>query len=309
MFKSTDIMRAGEVLTYVGTARGGVVQRPLATGFDTWDRACDETGGRGVGDWWYTLIGGASNAGKTQLARWLARQAMEAGGTPAIITMEVGTAALQRHFYSNLTSFGYYDLLPHKWDRGSEAELKARREKLVAEVTAQGGDKPLTMVITEAEGRPTIDWIVSEAEGLLEETGITHLFVDHAQLIKSPTGMDIAAAAEELSERMRIFAHKKRVCTFMLSQLNRGASRQRDQSPTMHDLWGGTSMESNANQVILLDHSRSAADDRSPHILRTYLLLDKNREGPAKLDIPVEVNFRTGVWREASPDEEELWPT
>ena len=76
----------------------------------------------------------------------------------------------------------------------------------------------------------------------------------------------------------------------------------------MHDLWGGTSLESNANQVILLDHSRIERDALHLHLMRTWLYLDKNREGPNRVNIPVEANFRTGIWREARPDEEARWP-
>ena len=75
----------------------------------------------------------------------------------------------------------------------------------------------------------------------------------------------------------------------------------------MHDLWGGTSIESNANQVILIDHSQQQRDPERPHLLRTWLYLDKNREGPNRLLIPVEANFKTGIWREAEPDEADSW--
>ena len=161
--------------------------------------------------------------------------------------------------------------------------------------------------MVEAQGRPTIDEIEDEAYRL-KEAGYTHLFVDHAQLIKAPQRMSISEGAEELSERMRIFAHSQKVCTVMASQLNRSASAQRNEMPTMHSLLGGTSMESNANQVVLLDHSRNERDPQRPHLLRTWLCLDKNREGPAKVEIPVEVDFKRGQWREARDDELSSWP-
>ena len=69
----------------------------------------------------------------------------------------------------------------------------------------------------------------------------------------------------------------------------------------MHDLLGGTSIESNANQVMLIDHSQQERDREHPHLVRTWLYLDKNREGPNRLLIPVEANFKTGRWREADP--------
>ena len=43
------------------------------------------------------------------------------------------------------------------------------------------------------------------------------------------------------------------------------------------------------------------------HELRTRLILDKNREGPNRVVMNVEMNFATGVWREGMADEERLW--
>lgn len=307
MFRETDILTRSAVLDYAANKLVQIDGRVLRTGFDDWDRACDETGQRGLGDWWYVLVGGASNSGKTQLLRWLARRALDSNYVPAIITMEVSVHGMQRHYYSDLTTFGYYDLLPHVWMDGDEGSSMKKLDDLAQQVVDYSAGGARNLIIVEAEGRPEISQIVEEAYRL-SEVGVTHLFVDHAQLIKAPRGMDIAAAAEELSENMRIFAHKERCCTFMASQLNRSASAQRDRKPTMHDLWGGTAMESNANQVILLDSSRNSRDMQYPHLLKTYLLLDKNREGPAKIEIPVEVNFRTGVWRQADEDELTQWP-
>jgi len=305
MFKDTDILTGGAVLDYAAHKLIATDGRVLPTGFHDWDRACDDTGQLGLGDWWYIIVGGASNSGKTHLLRHLARQAADHGYTPAIITMEVSAHGLQRRYYSDITSFGYYDLLPSNFaDKGIEKVEKLRDE--VVEY-AQGIPLPKRIIVAEAEGRPSINQILDKAYQLRDEEGITHLFVDHAQLIKSGN-MDIAQAAEELSENMRIFAHQSSVCTVMASQLNRGASAQRDRRPIMHDLWGGTAMESNANQVILLDHSRNEKDPMNLHLLRTYLLLDKNREGPAKIEIPVEIDFRSGEWRQAMPDEAEDWP-
>ena len=300
-FKPVSILEKGAVIDYAGTDLVQIDRHVLPTGFSDWDRACDATGGVGLG-YWYVIIGGASNAGKTQLLRWLARQAVDNDlFYPAIITMEVSVAGLQRHYYSDITSFSYYDFLPHKFD--------GRFDQLIKEVGDYRMETgiPRHLLIVEAEGRPSIQQIEDQAYAL-KEAGVTHLFVDHAQLIKGPSGMDIASAAEELSERMRIFAHQQKVLTVMASQLNRSASSQRDRSPTMHDLWGGTAMESNSTQVILLDSSRTHRDPLKPHLFQTWLILDKNREGPARVEIPVEVNFKTGEWRQADEDEVEDWP-
>lgn len=305
-FTHADILTRGSVLDYASQKLIANDPKVLPTGFPDWDAACDETGKRGLGDYWYILLGGASNSGKTQLLRWLARRACDEGYSPAIITMEVSVSGLQRHYYSDITSFGYYDLLPHKFAEHDDS-IK-RVEQLADEVHEYRMEDglPKSITVVEAVGRPSVDEIEAQAYAL-KESGITHLFVDHAQLIKAPHHMSIAESAEELSERMRIFAHSEQVCTVMASQLNRSASAQRNERPTMHSLYGGTSMESNSNQVILLDHSRVARDPEYPHLLKTWLLLDKNREGPARVEWPCEINFQTGLWRQADPDEADGW--
>ena len=304
MTEITDILEGGEVITY-GSSLIGVRQHPLATGIPTWDEACSETGGRGLGDWWYVVVGGASNSGKTQLMMYLARQACEQGLLPGIITMETPKRGIQRQVYSNLSSFRYFDLLPHRWETG-DASAKVRR--LNAEIDAyRNKEEPgRALLIADYNRSPLLADIMAAIEAM-SDAGSRVVFVDHLQLIKA-TADQIADRATEISEELRQFAHDRGCLVIALSQLNRGASRERERRPTMHDLWGGTSIESNANMVMLIDHSQQERDERYPHLLRTWLVLDKNREGPAKIRIPVEISFKTGIWREANEEEVHRWP-
>ena len=304
-WKTADILSTGSVLDYAGSLIG-VVQAPLPTGIETWDSACDETGGRGLGDWWYVVLGGASNSGKTKLMLHLVRRAAEAGLLPGVITMEVPLRGLQRQVYSNITSFGYYDLLPVRFDDGDGL---VKTDRLTADVGSYRQDDSgglRSILVAEQDGPPTLNSIMAACEAMVE-AGSQCLFLDHLQLIKAPADQ-ISDRATEISEALRYFAHSRKVLVVALSQLNRFASRERGKRPTMHDLWGGTAIESNANQVILIDHSRQQRDPNRPHLLQTWLYLDKNREGPNRILIPVEVDFRTGVWREAKPDEVGSWP-
>lgn len=300
---TVDILTRKAAQDY-GHGLAGQDQHPLPTGLPSWDKLCDETGGRGLGDWWYVVIGGASNAGKTQLGLWLARQAAEAGLNPGLITMEVPRVGVQRRIYSHVTSFGYFDFLPHHWEQGDYIE---KTERLAKEVKAYRGEvNERTLTVAEIAQAPTIGNIIEACDELVLG-GCGAIIVDHLQLIKSSADQ-IADKATEISEALRWFAHGKRCLVIALSQLNRLASRERSTCPTMHDLLGGTSIESNANQVMMLDHSKQDRDEQHPHIMRTWVFLDKNREGPNRVRIPVEVNFKTGRWREAMPDEVRFWP-
>lgn len=300
----SDILRSSEALDYAAGLVDGTGD-VLPTGLRSWDEACDETGGLGLGNWWYVVVGGASNAGKTQLMLHMARQAAEHGLRPGVITMEVPKRGLQRRVYSSLTSFGYYDFLPHKWTEGDPV-AKARRLKSDVERYSQTNGDMRSLCVVEHQRAPELGDIRAACEALRDE-GSRVIFVDHLQLIKA-SASEIADRATEISEALRWFAHSSKVLVVALSQLNRYASRERDRRPTMHDLWGGTAIESNANQVILLDHAKQARSATEKHILRTWLYLDKNREGPNRVEIPVEANIKLGRWRQAEPDEMKLWP-
>lgn len=297
-WKLKNVLDGMEAMNY-GSDLIGADLNPLSTGFPSWDKACVGTGGMGLANWWYVVIGGASNAGKTQLLWHLLRQAWEQEMYPGLITMEVPMTGVQRSIYSRITDFGFNDLLPANWqENGAE-----KTESLAKQVQAYSGDYR-TLLVAEHDGSPTLDQILEMCYAL-KESGCAVIGLDHLQLIRGHG--EIADLATEVSEELRRFAHKEKILVLALSQLNRMASRERDRAPISQDLWGGTAMESNANQVMLIDHSLMLQDLEKTHIKRTRLVLDKNREGPNRVTFNCEMNFATGVWREGMPDEERFW--
>lgn len=293
-----DVLDASSAMDY-GAGLIGADLNPLSTGFPSWDKACVGTGGMGLAGWWYVVIGGASNAGKTQLLWHLLRQAWEQEMYPGLITMEVPMTGVQRSIYSRITSFGYNDLLPSNWSEGGAEKT----ERLAKEVGQYSGDYR-NLLVAEHDGSPTLDQIIDMCYAL-KESGCSVIGLDHLQLIRGQG--DIVDLATDVSEELRRFAHREKILVLALSQLNRSASRERDRAPISQDLWGATAMESNANQVCLIDHSLMISDMQHTHLKRTRCILDKNREGPNRIAWNVEMNFKSGVWREGMPDEERLW--
>lgn len=296
-----DILETGVAFDY-GAGLVDADQTALSTGFPSLDSACVGTGGKGFAHWWYVVIGGASNVGKTQLLLHLVRKAAEQGLNPGLITMEVPLTGVQRSMYSHLTRYGYTDFLPDNWATPDVEDKIKDLSKDVGDY-AQGTK---SIMVAEHDGAPSLNQIMEMCYAL-KAAGCGVIALDHLQLIKQDRGYDIGELATQVSEELRRFAHREKVLVLALSQLNRVASRDRTQRPIAQDLWGGTSMESNANVVVLLDHSLVIRDMERPHLMRTRLLLDKNREGPNRVAINVEANFAQGVWREGMPDEEELW--
>ena len=91
------------------------------------------------------------------------------------------------------------------------------------------------------------------------------------------------------------------VITICLSQFNRETHRRRGR-PTIHDLMGGSAIENDSDQVLLLDHT---SIQRTPAPLDGWdadLLLAKNRHGPS-VSVPIRFDTRTLRFRELMPDE------
>ena len=299
-WKIKNVLDGAAVVDYASGLIGADVN-PMPTGLRSWDSACFETNGKGLANWWMTVIGGASNSGKTQLLQYLLKQAWLNHMNPGLITMEVPLTGIQRSVYSRITNYDYHDLMPHTFEDAQAADKVVDLSNQVKKYA--GVDR--TFMVAEHDGTPDLHQI-KEMCYAMKEAGCGVIGLDHLQLIKSPIG-EISDRATEIAEELRRFAHKERILVLALSQLNRFASRERSRRPICQDLWGGTSMESNANQVCLIDHSFMKRDMDHTHIIRTRLILDKNREGPARVSMDVEANFRTGVWREAEPHEEDLW--
>lgn len=299
-WKVKNILDPSTAWDYGASLIGGSIST-LPTGLRSWDGACSETNGEGLADWWMVILGGASNSGKTQLLLHLLRKASECGMVPGLITMEVPIGGIQRSIYSRITTMGYHDLHPRNFVGEDVTERLDQLKYEVAEYSSYGR----SMVVAEHDGSPTLPEILDMCRAM-KAAGCRVIGLDHLQLIKAPPS-EIADRATEIAEELRRFAHRERVLVLALSQLNRVGAKERGRRPICQDLWGGTSMEANANQVILIDHSHVKRDMERPHIVRTKLILDKNREGPNRVVMNVEANYVTGMWREAMPDEEHLW--
>lgn len=301
-WKTTQILNTGKAIDYGAGICDALVHPPLDTGLPSLNRAMVESGGEGIPHWYYCIIGGASNAGKTQTLWYLLSQACKQELHPALITMEVPTPGVQRSFYARVTDFSYGDFLPKNWLRNEVRNI----EELKTQIGSFNNNERRTLTVAEFDGTPDLDDIMDEAYRLRDD-GHNVIGVDHLQHIRASSHEDIAELATEVSEALRMFAHKEKCLVLACSQLNRTASRERDRRPISQDLWGGTAMESNANVVLLMDHSVHVRDPADFSILRTNLYLDKQREGPNRVLIPIEFDFKTGNCREGMPDEEYLW--
>lgn len=266
----------------------------LLTGIEEWDKACDDTGG-GLDDYWYLVVGGASNVGKTQLMIALALKAISQGFAVCLMSLEEPADQILRRLYAATSPLGYYDFTYSRFDD--------HRCRQLIELTPYAGKVAINDEIENEELPSIIRYLDAIRDAMLGQPMV--VLFDHLQLVKGDTA-HIAAAATAVSEGLRKWAKRNRTLTIAFSQLVTDTLRSAS-VPRFHDLWGGTSMYSNPSQVIMLDHTSVRVDEHMPHLKRMWMLVDKNRYGPQLVAIPIEANLKTCEWRGALPDELHGW--
>ncbi len=257
---------------------------------------------KGIPQGSYVLVGGASNVGKTLFGLSMARQAAMTGQKAGIVSLDMKNRDVTaRMLQASVPEIGFRDWRPSKWQ-------DEYRTKLIAGLERMNRDMPGSVHIHAERGRDL--HLVEDRIREGAEKGFTFFVVDHLQKIRvSNLRGDVFSTADVVSETMDDLVDELDVTIVGLSQLNRNASRETDRSPTMFDLHGGTSMESNALIVFMLDHSLVEMDRHKHHLIRTFLKLEKNQIGPKNMAVPILIDAANLSFTEGLPHEEHLWPS
>jgi replicative DNA helicase len=248
----------------------------------------------------HAIVAGASNIGKTQIGLHLARQAANRGERAGFISLDMKKRnALLRVHMALVPEIDFRNWQPDRWRPEYDRTLRDGLARWRESVTGDVG--------ISAPPKGDIDGVCRTIEEGCAE-GVTFFVLDHLQKITVPGTRHVADRAEAVSDAIEYYCRAHNVTVIGLSQLNREAARQRDRTPIIQDILGGTSLEANAEVIIMLDHSRYARDRIRHHLGRTWVVLDKNQLGPKGFEVAVEVNHATLEYREAEPDEIGIWP-
>ncbi len=276
-----DLLQPKAVLDYVSGQLKPVDAVP--TPLETWNRSCrDDGGGKGLAPGWHITLAANTGAGKSLLALNLAARAIEHGERLGFVSLEMSRSQVTSRLFAIMTKTEVRHL-----ERGDSFD------KAVARLAVKGvkeiGERTLGTFWMN-------DGLVTEIEAILdlmhylhEHLSCRYFVVDYLQLATARDAETLFQQITTVSMRLREFAHEFGVITIGLSQLNRETSRNYKERPIVQGLMGGSPLENDSDQVVLLDHSRY---EKAGSTARTWLILGKNRHGP-NVEIPIEWNYRT----------------
>ena len=280
-------------------ARQQAPVQAIPTMWDDWNHNCMGRGGNvGPALGWHLLVAGKSGEGKTYVAVNAAAHAVAAGEGVAFHSLEMDWDELVTRVLAINSGEAAYQLNPGKhfdpmaFDRAQRAMERARGLLVV-------NDEPLFK----------LNDVVDGIRRMYEQHGCRLHVIDYLQLAWTGDAGSLMERITEVSHAVRQLAKELRIVTLCLSQFNRETSKERDQRPQKEGMIGGSALENDSDQTVLLDHSRKVITrDPAGRALGWigWALLDKNRHGPA-VDIPIEFEARTGRLRQRLPDEVQDW--
>lgn len=284
----------------------------VPTCFPTWNRCCHGRGGRqGVAHGWYVIVGGKQGSMKTMLVQNLAVSGLYAGERVCIISMEMDQDENAVRILPIVSGEPVYELEHGEGFRRPTWERAARTMERVMDDT--GG-----AIYVNRETIGSLEEIDAVMHHYATYAGCRTFVIDYLQLAwVKDAGNRIHEQMTEVSQTVRRTTHKLKLTTYALSQLTQEAARAKE-TPVAQNLLGGAQLAADASQVVVLDHSRVrrvrervVIGDREvvqhTGAIESVLVLDKNRHGPSKVEIPFHFDPRTLRIEERKLLEGEEW--
>ena len=255
----------------------------VPTPLDQWNKVCGSSGGSvGIARGWVVTIGGNTGQGKSLVAINIADRAIEHGEVTTFVSLEMGRSELATRLLSVRSGESVVSL-----EQGPAFDQAAykRAARLLDEVRERTGGH----VLVNRRPLSKMSDVVACIKHHAEVSGSSYFIMDYIQLASVSNMASIHDRVEAVSHQLRELAQSLNVRMVCISQFNRQTSANRAERPISQGLMGGSAIENDSYQVLLLDHSRFT---RSGNLADTWLIVDKNRVGGV-CDIPVQWDFRT----------------
>lgn len=289
---------SGESLTHLLHLK----QQPIdavPTPLSEWNHRCrDFGGGIGLARGWHVTIGANTGNGKSVFSLNVAHLATDAGENVGFISLEMFWTQLATRYMAIVSGEKIVSLEP-----GSSLDAKAHRRatRAIEELKERTGGA----LWCNERHISSLDDVVDAIDFLHEIRGCRTIIVDYMQLAKVVGVSDRLEAVMRISSEVAGSAKELRLCTIGLSQLNRETSKDYENPPIPQGLMGGSPLENDSDQVMLIDHTNYTRDVGA-NTARQRFILGKNRHGPVGT-IECEWNYDTLRIREVPTAL--TWPT
>lgn len=270
-------------------ARAQLPVDAVPTPFPAWNNACrDEGGGEGLAKGWHIIVAGGTGTGKSLVALNLAAAAMRSGQAVCYLSLEMSQNQLATRLTAIATGSSIRCL-----ERGKTFDLGVAKTAAVEyEDLLERSGGSIRVNRHPLRDLSDIDMVFGY---YTDREKCSVFIVDYLQLAWAGSAKSMLESITEISHSIRTRAHEQGVVSIGLSQFNRATSSNREDRPNVEGLMGGSPLENDADQVVLLDHT--SYERQGANQAEGKLLLAKNRHGP-QVEIPVRWDYSTLQVRE-----------
>lgn len=241
------------------------------------------------------IIAGRPSQGKSALVASGLRNASKEGGV-ALMSLEMGSEEVAMRLLSQESKVAFYRIEHAKL-------MEDHVGKIAHAVKVLSGRN----FIIEDAGSLTLPTLRARVKELAMK-GVKVIAVDYLQLMTAPKADTRDIAIGMITKTMKNLARDFDICLVCLSQLNRAVETRNDRRPTLADLRESGNIEQDADTVIFVTRPETYNPDDSSLEGKATLILAKNRNGVAGIDIEAYFDKETMDFRAITPRFDNLAP-
>lgn len=275
-----------DTLTEIGRSKLAPITA-CPTPWPAWNDVCRGAGGgTGLAYGWHVIIGAGSGSGKSLLATNLAAHAVKHGEGVLMLSLEMSRSEVVTRLLSIASNIPAREL-----EHGSRFSVTSWDQAQAHFFSLPGSfsinPEPVTSLDT-----------IKNAIEFFADMGGRVVITDYLQLAWVRGAETLHEQITEVSHTIRGLAQKYRLVSVGLSQFNRAQSFGQAGALRKEGLMGGSSLENDADQVLLLSSPENVNEQHARH----QVTLDKNRHGP-RVEWTIIFERSTLRMREAFPEE------